>query len=77
MLKTILGLIAVIVIAILSSMFLDDSTMSYFRSDHVSIIDQTNLFGLNGNANANSNANSNANTFLMNSQVSDDIPLHF
>lgn len=75
MLKTILGLIAVIVIAILSSMLLDDSTMSYFRSDHVSIIDQTNLFGLNGNANV--NANSNANTFLMNSQVSDDIPLHF
>jgi hypothetical protein len=71
MLKTILGLLAVIVIAILSSMLLDESTMSYFRSDHVSIIDQTNLFGLNGNANVN------ANTFLMNSQVSDDIPLHF
>jgi hypothetical protein len=67
MLKTILGLLAVIVIAVLSSMLLDDSTMSYFRSDHVSIIDQTNLVGLNGNAN----------TFLMNTQVSDDIPLHF
>jgi hypothetical protein len=67
MLKTILGLLAVIVIAILSSMLLDESTMSYFRSDHVSIIDQTNLFG----------SNANANTFLMNSQVSDDVPLHF
>lgn len=71
MLKTILGLLAVIVIAILSSMLLDESTMSYFRSDHVSIIDQTDLFGSNANANANSN------TFLMNSQVSDDVPLHF
>ena len=71
MLKTILGLLAVIVIAILSSMLLDESTMSYFRSDNVSIIDQTDLFGSNANANANSN------TFLMNSQVSDDVPLHF
>jgi len=71
MLKTILGLLAVIVIAILSSMLLDESTMSYFRSDHVSIIDQSNLFGSNTNTNANSN------TFLMNSQVSDDVPLHF
>ncbi len=69
MLKTILGLLAVIVIAILSSMLLDESTMSYFRSDHVSIIDQQSLLL--------PNANSNANTFLMNSQVSDDVPLHF
>lgn len=67
MLKTILGLLVVIVIAILSSMLLDETTMSYFRSDHVSIIDQTNLLGLN----------SNTNSFLMNSQVSDDVPLHF
>ena len=69
MLKTILGLLAVIVIAILSSMLLDESTMSYFRSDHVSIIDQTNLFGLNGKADIN--------TFLMTPQKSDDVPLHF
>jgi hypothetical protein len=69
MLKTILGLLAVIVIAIMSSMFLDESTMSYFRSDHVSIIDQTNFLL--------SNANATSNTFLMNSQVSDDVPLHF
>jgi hypothetical protein len=73
MLKTILGLLAVIVIAILSSMLLDESTMSYFRSDHVAIIDQKGLFGLNGNINVNANAN----TFLMNSQVSDDVPLYF
>jgi len=73
MLKTILGLLAVIVIAILSSMLLDESTMSYFRSDHVTIIDQANLLGLNGNGNLNSNSN----TFLMNSQSSDDVPLHF
>jgi len=69
MLKTILGLLAVIVIAILSSMLLDESTMSYFRSDHVSIIDQTNLLLPDSNANSN--------TFLMNSNVSDDVPLHF
>ena len=67
MLKTILGLFAVILIAILSSMFLDESTMSYFRSDHVSIIDQTNLLL----------PDSNANSFLMNLQKSDDLPLHF
>lgn len=73
MLKTILGLLAVIVIAILSSMLLDDSTMSYFRSDHASIIDQKNLFGLNGKLDSNTNSIN----FLMNSQVSDDVPLHF
>jgi hypothetical protein len=73
MLKTILGLLAVIVIAILSSMLLDDSTMSYFRSDHVSIIDQKNLLGLNGKVDSNTNSID----FLMNTQVSDDIPLHF
>jgi hypothetical protein len=69
MLKTILGLLAVIVIAILSSMLLDESTMSYFRSDHVSIIDQTDLLLPNSNANSN--------TFLMTPQKSDDVPLHF
>jgi len=69
MLKTILGLLAVIVIAILSSMLLDESIMSYFRSDHVAIIDQANLLGLNGNKNTN--------TFLMNSRVSDDVPWYF
>ena len=69
MLKTILGLLAVIVIAILSSMLLDESTMSYFRSDHVPIIDQTSLFGINGKADSK--------TFLMTPQKSDDLPLHF
>jgi hypothetical protein len=73
MLKTILGLLAVILISILSSMLLDESTMSYFRSDHVSIIDQQNLFGLTGN----SNSKDVSNTFLMNLQKSDDVPLHF
>lgn len=70
MLKTILSLFAVIVISILSSMLLDESTMSYFRNDHVSIIDQINLFGLNRNS------KSNTNEIIMNLQVSDDVPLH-
>jgi hypothetical protein len=77
MLKTILGLIAVIVIAILSSMLLDESTMSYFRNDHVSIIDEKNLFGLNDKGNGNLVSNTNSIDFLLNSQVSDDVPLHF
>ena len=67
MLKTILGLLAVIILVIASAMFLDDSTMSFFRSDHIadSPIILSNV------------TNSNTNEFLMNTQVSDDIPIHF
>lgn len=66
MLKTILGLLAAIILAIASAMFLDESTMSFFRSDHIA--DVPSIL---------SNTNSNATDFLMNAQVSDDIPIHF
>ncbi len=61
-----LALLAVIVVAIAASMFLDDSVLSYFinRPSNVPVLDAI------GSTNANLD-------FFMNTQISDDIPNHY
>jgi hypothetical protein len=65
--NVLLALLAVIVVAIAASMFLDDNTMSYFinRPSDVPILD---TIGLTNDSNI---------EFFMNTQISDDIPNHY
>ena len=64
--NALLGLLAVIVVAIAASMFLDDNTLSYFinRPSNVPVLDAI------GTTNANLE-------FFMNTQISDDMPNHY
>ena len=64
--NALLGLLAVIVVAIAVSMFLDDSVLSYFinRPSDVPVLDTI------GPTNANLE-------FFMNTQISDDMPEHY
>ncbi len=61
LMNTLLALLAVIVVAIAASMFLDDSVLSYLRQNDVPIIDTTEP----------------KLEFFMNTQISDDIPNHY
>ena len=65
--NVLLALLAVIVVAIAASMFLDDNTMSYFinRPSDVPILD---VIGSTSVSNL---------EFFMNTQNSDDIPNHY
>jgi hypothetical protein len=65
--NVLLALLAVIVVAIAASMFLDDSVLSYFinRPSNVPVLD---AIGLTSDSNLD---------FFMNTQISDDIPMHY
>lgn len=65
--NALLGLLAVIVVAIAASMFLDDNTMSYLinKPSNVPVLD---VIGSTSDSNL---------KFFMNTQISDDIPNHY
>ena len=69
--NVLLALLAVIVVAIAVSMFLDDNTMSYFinRPSDVPVLD---AIGLTSVSTSDSNLE-----FFMNTQISDDIPNYY
>ena len=65
--NALLGLLAVIVVAIAASMFLDDNVLSYFinRPSDVPVLDAIRT-----------SSDSNL-EFFMNTQISDDMPNHY